>query len=318
MKKLPREIILTEYNPRWKDNFLFEERRIKEAFKNASSSDNLVDILHIGSTSVTGLVAKPIIDIIVVVKNSDLLDDVFSQAGYRYKGEYNIPMRKMYGKKEGYEVYLHLYEAGNHEISLNIMFRDYLNAHADAREAYANLKKTILEKDKSHSKLVATGITTYNLKKNDFIKNILDKAGFIELCMRLCTQNIEWESYYKIRNDCLSKIASIHEINVNDPHQKHIVLHAGTKVVAAAQLQLSPPNAFLEFSGFTDEVPSEAGKNFQFYLLVHIEKWIKKMNVMFLTTSVNLDDVAIYATNSYKIVNVKNHRVHMLKCLTEV
>lgn len=280
MKKLPRDIILTEYNPQWKDNFLFEEHRIKDAFKSATNPDNLIDVLHIGSTSVTGLLAKPIIDIIVVVKNSDLLDDVFSQAGYRYKGEYNIPMRKMYGKKEGYEVYLHVYEAGNHEISLNVMFRDYLNAHTDARETYANLKKIILEKDKSHSKLVSTGITTYNIKKNDFIKSILDKAGFIGLCMRLCTQNIEWESYYKIRNNCLSKTSSFHEININDSNQKHIVLHAGTKVVAAAQLQLSPPNAFLEFSGFTDEVQSEEGKKFQGYLLVTIEKWIKKLNLI--------------------------------------
>lgn len=65
------------------------------------------------------------------------------RAGYRYKGAYNLPMRQLYGKEKAYEVYWHAYEAGNHEISLKVIFRDYLNSPSEAREAYFTLKKSI-------------------------------------------------------------------------------------------------------------------------------------------------------------------------------
>lgn len=293
MEKAPRVIRLTEHNPQWKERFLVEKQRLKNAFKGSERLDNLVDILHIGSTSVAGVVAKPILDIIIIVKHSDAIDPILYRAGYRYKGEYNLPMRKLYGKKKTYEVYLHVYEEGNDEISLNVIFRDYLNSHSEARGAYSTLKESILEKDNYHSKLASTGITTYNLEKNDFIQNILAKAGFMGLCMRLCTHTIEWEAYSKIRGDDWSKISAIQEINSHDAHQKHIVLYAGTKIVAAAQLQLSPPNAFLEFSGLTPEIQSKAREFFQSYLFNTIEKWVKKLNLLFLTTAVSGVEVSI-------------------------
>ncbi|WP_366516356.1 GrpB family protein [unidentified bacterial endosymbiont] len=83
------------------------------------------------------------LDITIIAKHSDAMEPILYRAGYRYKGAYNLPMRKLYGKEQAYEVYWHAYEAGNNEISLKVIFRDYLNSPSEAREAYFTLKKAI-------------------------------------------------------------------------------------------------------------------------------------------------------------------------------
>lgn len=207
--------------------------------------------------------------------NVNLADKPLALAGYRYKGEYNIPMRKLYSKKLDYKVNLHVYEHGNPEIELNLTFRDYLIKNKEAREEYAALKKMILKKDNSHKKLVATGVTTYNLGKNDFIQRILKKAGFDGLCTRLCTQDIEWKFYYEIREK-LSKTKKIPEVDLEDSTQKNLVLYKGTNIVAAAQLRLNNTSGFLEFLGsnVSDSIKYES------HLLKTIEKWLKKQGIM--------------------------------------
>ena len=127
-------------------------------------------MLHVGSTSVPSLASKPIIDIIVVLEDYVVPDEILQSIGYKYKGEYNLPLRRMYDKKAPMVVYLHVHEKSNSEISLNTMFRDYLIANEDARNEYAALKKSIAS-DSANSQLVSTGITQYNLYKNDFGSN---------------------------------------------------------------------------------------------------------------------------------------------------
>ncbi len=305
-----RIITLSEYNPQWVESFLSEKNCITESF--TKFSENLVNIFHIGSTSILGLVAKPIIDIIIVVKNSDITDEPLLMAGYKYKGEYNIPMRKMYGKKNDYEVYLHVYEEGNDDIELNLKFRDYLAVNAEAKEEYSSLKKSIIQEDNSHTKLTSTGITTYNLKKNDFIQKVLIQVGFKGLCIRLCTQDQEWKSYSDIRNDCK---VSAYKIDSNDTNQKHIVLYQGTEVVAGAQLQTSPPNAFLVFLGLSQQLDTGKIAPCKSFFLRNIEKWSKKLGVFFLTTSVSSQEKDFYVGNNYKLQGEECDIIYMMKFL---
>ena len=121
--KTPRVIKLEEHNTSWKDYFEKEKTAVESAF--FEKNDLLVDVLHVGSTSVERLIAKPIIDMIVVVKDTYNVDQQLAEAGYKYKGEYNIQMRRIFGKKGDYEVYMHVYEEGNPEISLNLAFREF-------------------------------------------------------------------------------------------------------------------------------------------------------------------------------------------------
>lgn len=64
------DVTVTEYNEKWNPIFLEESHKIKEIF-----ADALINIHHIGSTSVPGLKAKPIIDIMPVVRNIEVIDD---------------------------------------------------------------------------------------------------------------------------------------------------------------------------------------------------------------------------------------------------
>lgn len=175
---MPETIKLSEYDENWAVCFLSEKKQLEHSFKKMCPG-NLVDILHIGSTSVKGLLSKSIIDIILVVKNIGLIDNTLLDAGYHYKGEYNIPMRKMYGKHSVFKIHLHSYEEGNPEITLNYVFRCYLENNPEARAEYSLLKKSIAEKGASQTKVSTTGITVYNLSKNDFIQKILKKTGFV-------------------------------------------------------------------------------------------------------------------------------------------
>ena len=65
LAELSGKIILQEYNPRWEQMFRQQEERIKQALKGKQ-----IHIEHVGSTSVPGLCAKPVIDILLLVEDS--------------------------------------------------------------------------------------------------------------------------------------------------------------------------------------------------------------------------------------------------------
>ena len=82
------EIKVVPYDHNWPRYFEEAAKKIKVFL-----GSNLIDIHHVGSTSVPGLVAKEKIDIIAVVKNGADTVDLLESAGYVYKGEWNIPLK---------------------------------------------------------------------------------------------------------------------------------------------------------------------------------------------------------------------------------
>lgn len=305
-----RTIQLEEYNPVWKEYFQIEKAKIEGAF---AGTHSLLDVLHIGSTSVEGLTAKPIIDMSVVVQDPYAVDSQMANAGYKYKGEYNIPTRRMYGKKGDYEVYTHVYKAGNPEIALHCLFRDYLTTHQEAREEYATLKKLIITQDSAH-KIASSGITTYNLQKNDFIQKIITAIGFSELCMRLCAQDSEWQAYDGIRSAYFHKVKRDSKLDTQDPNKKHIVFIKGTEVVAAAQINLSIPNVFLEFVASKN---AGAEQGLLVNLLSRIEDWIGKLGALFVSTLSSTDEAEMFGSCGYMTYNAQDESMHMMKYLGE-
>lgn len=109
---MPQHIIVAEYNPAWPQMFKQEKRAIKKIL-----GENCLAVHHIGSTAVPGLVSKPIIDIMPVVKNLNAVDEVskdFETLGYEYMGEFGIVGRR-YLRKGGDERthQIHIFEEGN-------------------------------------------------------------------------------------------------------------------------------------------------------------------------------------------------------------
>ena len=84
---MAQHIIVTDYNPIWAEMFESEAENIRQIL-----GDNCVAIHHIGSTAVPDLAAKPIIDIMPIVKSLDAVDQVaaeFEVIGYEYLGEFD-------------------------------------------------------------------------------------------------------------------------------------------------------------------------------------------------------------------------------------
>lgn len=85
---MAQHVIVTDYDPQWREKYLREEENIKEIL-----GENSIAVYHIGSTSVQGLAAKPIIDIMPVVRSleeADRVSGAFEKAGYEYLGEFGI------------------------------------------------------------------------------------------------------------------------------------------------------------------------------------------------------------------------------------
>ena len=166
-----KNIVVVPYNPSWPEFFTIESEKIKEAL-----GSNCIAIHHIGSTSVPNLSAKPVIDMIGVVKDPEIAIQPLESLGFKYKGEYNIPMRFYFNRTGGIDINLHVFREGHPEIDLNLLFRDYLRQHPDARDEYAKLKEDLLQKKSSYEKNNSS-FTGYNLGKDDFIRKILQAAN---------------------------------------------------------------------------------------------------------------------------------------------
>jgi len=224
------------------------------------------------STAIPGLCAKPKIDIIVVVKSRADARAPLEKLGYEYRGEYNIPLRHFFRQRQKPSINLHLYEEGNPDIELNILFRDYLLNSAAAREEYFELKLSLIKKQKSHKKN-ACKLTGYNMGKDAFIRKILRKAGYNGLSFRFCSHHFEWESYHRIATEQIfipyGKIYDLKHSNFTNPEYRHFVLYKGVEVVAIAEIQLAN-SANVKYSA-VDSNYTDA--DYQSYLKELIEQW---------------------------------------------
>ena len=142
---MARKIEVVDYRPEWETMFKEESRKIKKIL-----GKNCAGIYHIGSTSVKNMPAKPIIDIMPVVKDLSLVDahnKEFEALGYECRGEFGIPGRRFYAKGgDNRTHHIHIFELGNEKDTLrHIAVRDYLSSHPDTAAEYAALKKKLAE-----------------------------------------------------------------------------------------------------------------------------------------------------------------------------
>jgi GrpB-like predicted nucleotidyltransferase (UPF0157 family) len=160
---------IVPYNTAWPDLFEQEANLIRQVLGN-----NCIDVHHIGSTAVPGLSAKPIIDILPVVRDILKVDEVIQdmqKLGYVSLGEHGIPCRRFFHKGTNPRTHhVHIFEVGNPQIAKHIKFRDWMRQHDRDRESYEKLKINLAEKF-SHDRL------SYSLGKNAFIAEIDTKAG---------------------------------------------------------------------------------------------------------------------------------------------
>ncbi len=136
-----RIIEVVEFRQSWADDFSQE----KKAIQSALSESNVVEIHHIGSTSVNGLCAKPIIDILIEVDCLNKLDQeshLMESLGYLVKGEFGISGRRYFQKgtvQRSHQV--HAFLAGSKEAERHLAFRDYLISFPTIASEYVSIKR---------------------------------------------------------------------------------------------------------------------------------------------------------------------------------
>ena len=138
------QVKLHSYTAEWKRLFEAEKAQLE-----AVIGAYILDIQHIGSTSIPGLAAKPIIDLGVGVKGFEdaaICIEPLEQLGYEYKGEMGIPGRHFICKGKPTTHHLHINEVTSLDWQQTILFRDYLLSHPDLAQEYAVLKMGLAQK----------------------------------------------------------------------------------------------------------------------------------------------------------------------------
>jgi GrpB-like predicted nucleotidyltransferase (UPF0157 family) len=151
-------IYLADYDPNWPVLFEREATRIR-----AILGTTAIQIEHAGSTSVPGLAAKPIIDIVLVVPDS--ADEpsyvpAMEAAGYVLRvREPDLFEHRMF-KGPDTNINLHVFPAGANEIDRMLLFRDWLRANAADRDAYLQVKRGLAQQTWRHVQHYADAKTT--------------------------------------------------------------------------------------------------------------------------------------------------------------
>lgn len=129
------------YDPRWPELFAAESARLRSAFAAAGVP---VAFHHVGSTSIPGLAAKPILDILGVYPGDapgiDRYVAILERMGYAHRGEQGIPGREFFRRGNPRAYHLHLARDGSTPAREHLVFRDRLRAEPALRDEYARLK----------------------------------------------------------------------------------------------------------------------------------------------------------------------------------
>ncbi len=160
---------LARFSPEWIKLYKDEEKRLENAI-----GSSVIDIQHIGSTSIPWLCAKPIIDILVGVdsmRTADKTISIMEKIGYRFKGEAGIPGRYFFvkGTEDKRTHHLHMIVHNTERWGNYLLFRECLLKDKTIRENYCKLKINLAKKYEHNREL-------YTESKTDFINETLVKA----------------------------------------------------------------------------------------------------------------------------------------------
>jgi GrpB-like predicted nucleotidyltransferase (UPF0157 family) len=138
-------IVMADYDLAWPERFRQEEVRIVAALGEAALS-----VEHIGSTSVPGLAAKPIVDILLVVENSGEEASylpALEEAGYVLRvREPDFHEHRMF-RTAAKDVHVHVFSLGSPEIERYLLLRESLRQNEEERELYAQTKRELGKQD---------------------------------------------------------------------------------------------------------------------------------------------------------------------------
>lgn len=167
--EVDEEVHLEDYNAKWSTLFLTEESLIQDCI---ADSFEKIFIEHIGSTAVPGLIAKPIIDIMLGITEyppPPLLIEKIVSLGYEYLKEASVADRLYFIKRNVQSYNLHIVKQNDQIWNNNLQFRDRLRSRPDIAVNYAQLKRDIFNRG-------TTTLLAYSVQKANFIIELIQKS----------------------------------------------------------------------------------------------------------------------------------------------
>lgn len=175
---MKQRITIEEYNIKWESEFYKLQSLINNVIK-----ELVLSIEHVGSTSVKGLAAKPILDIDIVIEDYKFFPEVVKKLetiGYYHQAEWSFKGKETFGRKDAFvpwdgestvwmEHHLYVCDKNSEELRKHIAFRDYLREHEDVAIEYGRLKEELARESKNRS--------SYSEGKTAFITNILGQMN---------------------------------------------------------------------------------------------------------------------------------------------
>lgn len=282
---MKRTIEVVEYDPQWPQLFELEAGRIKQAL-----GSNCILVHHIGSTSVPGLRAKPIIDILPVVRNIQEVNQAtraMESLGYEAKGEYGMAFRRFFQKGGNVRTHhVHVYQEGDPEINRYLKFRDWMHSHPEDAQEYAALKGELADK-------FPNDILPYCNGKDPFVASIDVKDGFDGWRMVQALTDREWAAVHHLRK---SK-ADPYDWSFTDKNHIHLVFYKNAEIIGYAHLQLWPGNRAALRIMVIDQRYRNLGFGSQFLRLC--ERWLFHRGLKTLSIQSTKEEYKFYRQQGY-------------------
>lgn len=228
-----REIEVHPHDPQWEKAFELEAKKIQEAL-----GKNCIAVHHIGSTAIPDLVAKPVIDIMPIVKDLSAVDRsnaALRHLGYEARGEAGIIFRRYFAKGGDHRSHhLHVFEHGNDEIDRHLSFKHWLINNPKDSKAYGELK-TDLAKKYPHDPIA------YCFGKDGFVAHIAEKTGWRGKRVVIAFSPTEKKAYHSIVAEHLFEPNKLqydpkHPQNHTNKHF-HFVQYKGNEIITAAHIE---------------------------------------------------------------------------------
>ncbi|MEC5423534.1 GrpB family protein [Virgibacillus sp. C22-A2] len=138
------KVRLTDFDENWAQMFQKESQFLQRVF-----GEEVIQFEHFGSTSIYGLKAKPVIDMMCIVKDIDKVDlfnSKMESLGYDVAGEWGITGRRLFRKGgENRTHHIHFYQVNNPHIKRHLVFRDYLRTHSEKAAKYSRFKEELVQ-----------------------------------------------------------------------------------------------------------------------------------------------------------------------------
>ena len=168
-----KNVVVEKWNPKWKDEF--------ERIADSLGEDviyNSIKIEHVGSTSVEGLSAKPIIDLDIVIENDkfEIIKRLLKDKGYEHEGDLGIESREAFtysGKEELMTHHLYVCPKDSKELFKHITFRDFLKNNPALASEYSKVKEQA-------AVLYPDDIDKYMEFKSEIIEKIYKRCGLLK------------------------------------------------------------------------------------------------------------------------------------------